>query len=348
MPSIEAIATSVPPFVVPQREVRLVAEDLLREMAPDLLPKLSVFDTAGIDRRNLVRPLSWFLEPHGWAERARIFRETGLAMMEEATLGALREAGLPPDAIDGIVLVTTTGLSAPSLEALLLDRIGFPRDVQRVPVWGLGCAGGLAGLAVAADLARAHPDRRYLLLSLELCSLNFDLGDMSVRAFVANTLFADGCAAVLVRGDAIDGPAVARVVAESRHTWPRSAEVMGWDIQDEGFRVVFDKRIPQIVERDLAPIMRAFLKEHAVDAPRFVMHPGGTKVLDAYATALGEAPDAFALSREVLREHGNMSSPTVFFVLQRELRRGGKIGEALVAAALGPGFSADLALLERR
>jgi alkylresorcinol/alkylpyrone synthase len=356
MPVLEAVGTAVPGEPVPQRAVKAKAEEVLSQLAPDLVKHLSVFDSTGIATRHFVRPIDWYLESRGWRGVNEIYRDEGLALLEAATRDALEAAGgLPPESIDGIVLVSTTGLSTPSLDARLVNRMGLRSDVQRVPVWGLGCAGGVAGLNLAADLARAHPDRRYLLLSLEVCSLAFHLTDMSVRAFVATTLFSDGAAAALVRGDKVQGgsraPApLGRLRKGASHEWRDSEDVMGWTVEDEGLFVVFSRKIPDIVGAQLAPVVQSYLKrERDGRAPdRHVFHPGGTKVLGAYEDALGLPPEAFASARDTLRRYGNMSSPTVLFALREDLRARGPLapGETALLAALGPGFAAELALLE--
>src|SRR5438067_7459071 len=202
VPVIEAVSTAVPGPPVPQSAMRAKAEEVLSALAPELVEKLSIFDATGIRARHFSRPLEWYLEPHGWAERSAAYVEVGLDLLETATRRALDRARLPVDAIDGVVLVSTTGIATPSLDARLANRIGLREDVTRLPVWGLGCAGGVAGVRIARDLAKASPEKRYLVLSLELCSLAFNLNDMSVRAFIATTLFSDGAAACLVRGDA--------------------------------------------------------------------------------------------------------------------------------------------------
>ena len=347
MPLLEAIGTAVPGPAVLQSDVRRKAEEVFAALAPELLDKMEVFETTGIRKRHFVRPLEWFLEPHGWAERAALYREVGLDVLEQATRTALARAGVAPAEVDGVVLVSTTGISTPSLDARLVDRLGLRADVERVPVWGLGCAGGVAGLNIVADLARANPEKRYLFLTLELCSLAFDLSDLSVRAFVANTLFADGCAALLVRGDARPGPApLAHIRRGASHQWPASEGVMGWDVTDDGLRVVFSRKIPEIVAQDLAPVVEAYVKREGAPPDRYVFHPGGTKVIEAYQRALGVRAEQLDTARRALAEYGNMSSPTVFFALEDSLRAPLRPGETALLAALGPGFTAALAMLE--
>ncbi len=347
MPVLEALGAAVPAHRTPQAEVKAKAAEVLSALAPELVEKLSVFDSTGIRERFFVRPMDWYLETHGWGERAAVFREEGTAMLERATREALDAAGLRASDVDGIVLVCTTGIATPSLDARLANRLGLDAAVQRVPVFGLGCAGGVAGLNLADDLARAHPSKRFLLLSLETCSLAFNLTDMSVRAFVATTLFGDGCAAALVRGDALEGPSLGRLRRGMSHQWRDSEDVMGWDVLDEGLRVVFSRRIPEIVQTQLAPVVERYLKREEAAPGRWALHPGGTKVLEAYEAALKLGLGALAESRDVLRDFGNMSSPTALFVLRESLRRRALApGETALLAALGPGFTAEMGLVE--
>ena len=346
MAFLEALGTAVPGSPVPQSAVRAKAEEVLSVLAPDLIEKLSVFDTVGIDKRFFVRPIDWFLEEHGWAERAALYADEGVKLLESAARQALARAQLAPIDIDGVVLVSTTGVATPSLDARLANKLGLRPDVTRVPVFGLGCAGGVAGVNLAAALANANPEKRYLLLCMETCSLNFDLHDMSVRAFVATTLFADGCAAAIFSGDRVQAKPLARWRAGASHQWPDTERVMGWDVTDEGLRVVFSRSIPEIVARDFAPVVESFLKREAASVDRHVYHPGGTKVLEAYESALGLKPAQLATARDALRDFGNMSSPTVLFALEASLRAPLAPGETALLAALGPGFAAELALLE--
>lgn len=344
MPFLESLGAAVPGPAIPQQAVKAKAASVLAELAPDLARYLKVFDTTGIESRHFVRPLDWYLETHGWRERSEVYREEGLRLLESAAQRCLEAAGQPPESVDGIVFVSTTGISTPSLDARLVNRIGFRRDVQRVPVWGLGCAGGVAGLALAGDLARGSPERRFLLLSLEICSLSFHLSDLDVRSFVASTLFADGAAAALVAGDEAAELRLGRLGKGTSHEWRDSESVMGWDVMDGGLSVVFSREIPEIVARELAPVVRSHVGDEGIS--RYVFHPGGTKVLEAYESALGINGDSLAASRSVLARYGNMSSPSVLFTLQESLRRPLERGERALLAALGPGFASELLTLE--
>jgi alkylresorcinol/alkylpyrone synthase len=345
LPALESVATAVPGDPIPQDDVKDRAEMMLEDLAPGLLKYLEIFDSTGIKTRHFVRALDWYLEPHGWKERSTVYAAEGLALLQDATEGALKQADLGKDKIDGIIFVSTTGIATPSLDARLVNRMGLRNDLIRIPVWGLGCAGGVAGLSLAHDMALAHPDKRFLLLSLELCSLAFNLNDLDIRSFVAATLFSDGAAAAIIKGDQVNGEHRGRLRRGASHEWPDSEDVMGWDVQDEGLSVVFSRRIPELLERDLAPVVQQYVKREDRTPQRYVFHPGGAKVLTAYEKALGINGASLDASRKVLRKYGNMSSPTVLFALKESLRKPLKDEETALLAAVGPGFAGELSML---
>jgi alkylresorcinol/alkylpyrone synthase len=256
--------------------------------------------------------------------------------------------------VDHVVFVSSTGESTPSLDARLANLLGFRQDVRRTPIWGLGCAGGAAGLSRARDFALADPAARVLLVALELCSLTFQRGDLDRRNLVATSLFSDGAAAAVVMGadaePAGDAPSHSLELLASRSTlWPDTLDVMGWTVDQKGFHVVFSRDIPSIVRSWVRANLEEFLAANALelgDVAHVIAHPGGPKVLAAYATSLGLPMEAFRHAREVLRTCGNMSSPTCLFVLERTLEAGDfHPGELGVVSALGPGFSSEYLLI---
>jgi len=343
MPRLSAVATAVPDHVLTQTEARSYAEAILGAEHPHLKRLVPVFDNAGVARRHLARPVPWYLENPGWKERNDAFLDVGLELLERATRDALARANLVPGDVDGIVLACSTGLATPSLEARLMNRMGLRPDLLRVPVWGWGCAGGVNGLARTMDLATAHPRKRFLMLSLELCSLAFLRTQLDKKMVVAAALFGDGCAAAVVEGDEVADDASPRWRGASSFVWPDTEHLMGWDVLDEGLGVVFDVTIPQFVAAHMREPMEAFMGAERPDA--YAFHPGGSKVVEAFQASLGLPPEAFWASRDVLREYGNMSSPTVLFVLERLLQRDPNAGRVLLGA-LGPGFASELAMIE--
>lgn len=348
MPILESLASAVPAHRVPQTEMRDLAKIVLAEHAPLLERLTQVFDNSGIADRYFVEPLDWYLEPHGWKDRQTLFLQHAVPLARDAATAALARAGLAARDIDAVVFVCTTGIATPSPEARLANAMGFREDVVRVPVWGLGCAGGVGGLARARDLALARPSSRTLVVALEICSLAFQFGEFTKKIAVAASLFGDGAAAAVVAGDAT-GAAGPRITAAASHLFPASERVMGWDVEDYGLGVVFSTEIPAIVEREMDGLVSTFLKRETDGRrpDRFLFHPGGAKVLSAYEKALGLAPADLSEAYGVLRDYGNMSSPTVLFVAERSLRaRPLATGERALLSSLGPGFAGELALLE--
>jgi alkylresorcinol/alkylpyrone synthase len=337
-----SLATAVPPHILEQSDVadfarRIYAKPFAR------FPKLAdVFVNAGIERRHSVRPIEWFDRPHDWSERTQAYLDGAGALFVAAAHKALDRAGIVARDVDTIVTVSSTGIATPSLEARASAQLGFKPSAARVPVFGLGCAGGVSGLSLAARLARAEPGKIVLVVVIELCTLAFrsDRGDKA--DVISTALFGDGAAAaVLCAGDDTDG---LRVGLGAEHTWPGTLDIMGWTVDPVGFGVVLKRSLPRFVEQRFAAPARRFIKAAKLMAPRFICHPGGAKVLDAIEGALALQKGTLRDEREVLRGHGNMSAPSVLFVLDRAMKRGLR-GQAMLAA-LGPGFTASFLALE--
>jgi alkylresorcinol/alkylpyrone synthase len=312
---------------------------------PALFDRLSsVFDNAGIAKRHVVAPPDWYEESHGWRDRNLIYLEASQALFAEAASKAIESAGLKPEEIDGVVTVSTTGIATPSLEARVGPRMGLRDDVRRVPVFGLGCAGGVNGLATAARMASADPGSNWLFVTVETCSISIRLDSDDPAAVVATALFGDGAAAAVVtEGD----HSLARIMGSAEKLWPDTQRIMGWDVEDPGLAVVFDRAIPPFIEEELAQAVDEMCAKLGIsrdDISRFCCHPGGVKVIDAIETALNLNQGELNLEREVLRDYGNMSAPTVMFVLERLIARG--LPERVMMTAFGPGFTCAGLLLE--
>jgi alkylresorcinol/alkylpyrone synthase len=345
LPRLAALATAVPAHALDQEAVVERARRLFAGAA-QLDRLLPVFATSGIVRRYSSVPLDWFEEPHGWPERNRRYLATALDLLESAAGRALDRAGIAAAEIGAIVVVSTTGIATPSLDALLIERMRLPPTVQRLPIFGLGCAGGVIGLARAATMAAAMPDKAVLFLVVELCSLTFRRGDRTKSNIVAAALFGDGAAAAVLHcGGA--GPAV---IAGGEHTWPQTLDIMGWEVAADGLKPVFSRDIPRLVAGGVGEAARDFLRRHGLalgDIDRFVCHPGGPKVIDALEHAFGLPPGRLGDARAVLRDYGNMSAASVLFVLERMLAHAGS-GETwrrALMTALGPGFTAGFVVL---
>lgn len=352
MPRIVAVGTAVPPYALPQEQARTFARDLFHTSVPNIDRYLSIFTNTSIRRRWLARPMEWFQEGHPFSERNRVYIETACQIGEKAIQRCLTKVGVHPDEVDHLLFVSTSGLATPSIDANILQRLPFSRHVKRTPIWGLGCAGGAVGLSRAYEYAKGFPHSRVLLLAVELCSLTFRHKDKSKSNLVATSLFADGAAAVLVTGDEVDLPAIGaspEVKATMSTTWPDSLDVMGWEIADDGLKVVFSQDIPSIVRHQVRPNMQQFLDSLEIgweQVQRMIVHPGGMKVLNAYQSVLPLPADSYQHARRVLADYGNMSSATVLFVLERELADNHPVGTTGILTALGPGFSSELVWLQ--
>ncbi len=346
LPRLAALATAVPPHRLDQSNVVARVEQLFGR-SPEFERLVGVYANSGIGCRYSVMPFEWFDEPHGWADRNRAYLAGALDLIEAAAGRALDRAGVGLGEIGSIVTVSTTGIATPALDALLMERMGFARDVQRLPIFGLGCAGGALGLARAATVAASMPDKAVLFLVVELCTLQFRRDDFARSNIVATALFGDGAAAAVLRCGG-SGPAI---LATGEHTWPHSLDIMGWDVAEDGLKAIFSRDIPRLVASELGPVVRDFLARHGLtlaDIGRYVCHPGGPKVIDAYESVFGLPAGALTAARRSLAEYGNMSAASVMFVLERVLAAARDSGESwghALLMALGPGFSAGFVVL---
>jgi alkylresorcinol/alkylpyrone synthase len=341
---ILAVATAVPPYELGQTEVMRRIDLALGPRSREIVRLLPMFGNTGIDRRFSCVPIEWYEDLHEWPERNRVYLDSAMDLLESATHRVLARAGRSADEIDAIVVVSTTGIATPSLDALLMERMPLRRTVQRLPIFGLGCAGGAIGLSRAATLASSNPGSLVLFLVVELCALCFRRDDFSKSNIVATALFGDGAAAALISSSG-EGP---RIVGGGEYTWPDSLDVMGWDVTRDGFKAIFSRDIPDLVTTKLHDVTVAFLAQHGLqlgEIDSFICHPGGAKVLDALEVAFELQPGSLGAARDVLREYGNMSAATVMFVLERAIGDSLPWQRALVSA-LGPGFTAGFTLLE--
>jgi alkylresorcinol/alkylpyrone synthase len=283
--------------------------------------------------------------PHGWEERTEIYQQHAMGLLEKVTINAVAEAHLSLTDIDVLVLNTITGLSIPSLDAKLINRLGFRPTVERLPIFGLGCGGGVGGLARAARLARGYPGANVLFLTVDLCSLCARPNDPSIAMFVSAALFGDGAAGIVLRSrrnsGKMDQGDCPTITAVGEHCWQNTEHIMGWDIKGDGFGVVLSPELPALMRKALRPAVDDFLRRHDLTLEGFkgfLLHPGGRKVLETAEDALQIDRNLVAHSWAVLRDYGNMSSVTSMFVLDRAIRTRDK-GPHLLAA-FGPGFSA--------
>ncbi len=342
MAHLRSIGTAVPHTVLLQSEVLSIIEAGRGMPMPGRMETILV--NTGIEQRRIARPVDFYMRARSWPERAATYEQVGADLFRRAAEKALADAAMSPAEIDTIVFVSTTGTLTPSLPSRMVQAMGFDPGTRTVPLFGYGCAGGVLGLSVAADLT--PPGKRTLFVAMELCSLAYDHQRMDKKDVVAAALFADGCAAAVLTGEG-KGPRFGRFV---QRVWPDSIDMMGWEIGDTGFDLVLAKNIPAFVGQEFAPLCDAYLSDEGLtlgDLAEPACHPGGGRVVDALADYF--VPDAGAdeiclpATREVLRQYGNMSSPTVLFVLERLLAQ--RQEQPVLLTALGPGFTGAIGVL---
>lgn len=352
MPKIHAVSTHCPPYALPQN----MAEEFIKELFSGKIAKLDrylkVFKNGEIHNRQLAMPIEWYKEEHSFSERNELYVELATEYTAKVIEDCLERASVEKEAVDAIIFISSTGISTPSIEARVMNQLSLPIDIVRIPIWGLGCGGGAAGISRANDYCLAHPDAVVLVVCLELCSLTFQPDDLDKSNFIGTSLFGDGVACALVAGDEASlssKETLPSIKGNASRLMPHSEDVMGWRIEDSGLHVIFSKSIPPIVENWFAPFVHDFLNTHdskAQDLTQFILHPGGKKVLTAYEKALNLPNDLLAPSSHILKNHGNMSSPTVLYVLKYIMENKPSKGEKGLMASLGPGFSGELVLLE--
>lgn len=348
---IAAVGTALPPHRYEQAELIQAFTRFWSQQHHNPRRVEQLHQAVQVGGRNLALSIPEYEALSGFGESNGAWIRVGLQVGEQAVRQALARAGLQPRDVDAIFFTTVTGVAAPSLDARLVNRLGLRPDVKRTPMFGLGCVAGVAGVARMADYLRAFPDHVAVLLSVELCSLTLQPGDLSIPNLIATGLFGDGAAAVVGVGerrvDRGDGP---RVIATKSRFYPDTEQVMGWDVGDRGFRIVLQATVPDMVDRFLGDDVAAFLAEQGVARDRitsWVCHPGGPKVLTAFERALGLTEHDLALTWRSLRDVGNLSSSSVLFVLRDTIEeRRPAPGELGLMIAMGPGFCAELALLE--
>jgi alkylresorcinol/alkylpyrone synthase len=316
---------------------------------PDLERLLPLFDRSGVRTRYFAYPKEYYLDGKTFGRRNDDYIEIAQALGEKAVRTALERAGLVPGDVDAFLFTTTTGLSTPSVDALLAHRMGMRGDVRRMPFFGLGCAGGAALLGMAADYLRTRPDGVAVVLAVELCSLTLLLQDNSKTNLIGMALFGDGAAAAVLTGAkrGMNGPAI--IAAETEY-FENSLHLMGWHFSEAGFELVLSPTVPAFILEALPPRVSAFWERHGLrreDLRHFALHPGGRQVLEAYRRGLGLGDAELAPTREALRNYGNLSSASVLFSLNELLETTQpQPGERGFMTALGPGFAAEMLLLE--
>jgi len=298
--------------------------------------------------RHLALPIEEYPKIETWGQANDHWIRVAQKLGGKAVLTALEDAGLGVEEVDAFYFTTVTGIATPSIDARLMNRIGLPSRVKRVPIFGLGCLAGAAGIARSADYLKGHPDEVVVLLSVELCSLTLQRSDLSVENLIGSGLFGDGAAAAVLVGEnrAPEGP---RVVASRSSFYADSEGVMGWEVSEKGFKIVLSAEVPEMVRRYLRCDVDAFLGEHGLvrdDISAWISHPGGPKVLEAMQEELELPEDALERAWRTLREVGNLSSTSILLILEETIESSPPLGSWGLMSAMGPGFCSELVLLK--
>jgi len=350
MPTLAAISTIDFPFKADQQKVKQYANELFAPSYPQVERMLSAFDNTEIITRNFCKPLDYYADLHTFEEQNAEYIRISLEYSVKATEECISAAHIQKEDITDIIFVSTTGLSTPSLDALIINKMRLNQTINRMAIFGLGCGGGVSGYSKACTLAKANPDAVVLLIAVELCSLTFLRNDYSKSNFIGSSLFADGVAACLITGDN-HAPKTEKVItflANESKLYYDSLDVMGWQFMNTGFKVLFSSDIPTIIAKNVRNDLTSFLDKHDLklsDIKNFIFHPGGKKVLTAYEEALEVKSDFLKNTREVMNDNGNMSSATVLYVLERFFKQDFENGYGLMVS-MGPGFSCEMVLLQ--
>ncbi|RKH66297.1 type III polyketide synthase [Corallococcus interemptor] len=347
-PSLSAVGRALPPHYASQEQLIAALRDLWATKHFNLERLEDLHRNVQVGGRHLALPLEEYPSLATFQQRNDAWIRVATQLSEQVAREALSRAGLTPKDVDHVFFVTVTGIATPSVDARLVNRMGFREDVKRTPIFGLGCVAGAAGLARASDYLRAFPKQTALLIATELCSLTLQREDLSIPNIIASGLFGDGAACVVLRGAEAGGTGP-RVVGSRSVFYPDTERVMGWDVVDTGFKVVLSAKVPQLVKEHIRGNVDGFLAEHGLtrkDVKHWVAHTGGPKVLEGFESALELEAGALERSWRSLKQVGNLSSASVLFVLGETLEEADvKPGDWGVVMAMGPGFCAEMVLV---
>ncbi|MCP8616082.1 type III polyketide synthase [Salirhabdus salicampi] len=360
MAYIASVGLSIPKHTITQDVAKQLMAKLFPRNTRELERVLPAFDNAAINERQFVVPIEWFQQEHTFQDRNDIFEQEAVTYSVSAVRDCLGKdlflhKPFPIEEVDSLFFVSSTGITTPSIDARCMNEMPFRQDVVRYPLWGLGCAGGVSGIAKASEWLKANPNKSAVVINLEFCSLSFQKHDTRKSNFIGTVLFGDGITATLLLGREhpfvpdIKQSTVPYVKRSSSRLMKGALDVMGWKFADDGFHVIFAKSIPNLV--------RSFWREHITDflsssnlttehLSSVIAHPGGPKVLEACQEVLNVPIKQLQHSHDILRNHGNMSSPTVIYVLYNAMVEGMEKGAHSIMSALGPGFSSELIEVE--
>jgi len=345
--TIAATATALPPHTITREDVKVYMGRVFDIPDRRLEAMMSIVDNAQVHNRHSIFPLDYTIEPRALSKTNNEYIEHAVKLGQEAAEKCLERAGLKPDDIDLIITVSCTGFMIPSLDAHLIQLMGFRSNVRRMPFTELGCAAGAMALGRAADYLKAHPGGNVLIIAVELPSLTFQRKDISQANLISSILFGDGAAAVVVSGNGARGP---KILVSETYTFPDSLGAMGFDLRDSGFHILLAKDVPEMIGEKIAGLVQGFLDRNGrkrEEIKGWILHPGGARLLGNVETELGLCKCDTQPSWDILGNVGNLSSATILFILQEWLeKRPLKAGEYAMAAAFGPGFSAEFLLLQ--
>ena len=345
--TITATATAVPRHVLARREVKEYFRHAFDLDERRLAPMMAIIDNTEIEKRHVVLPIERLMERRTVAQTTTEYKEHAVTLAQDVAEQCLVNAGMTACDIDMIITVSCTGFMIPSVDAHLIELLGFRSDVRRMPLTELGCAAGAMALTRASEFVTAYADANVLVVTVEVPSLTFQRGDLSQANLISSVLFGDGAAAAIVTGRDVAGP---RILDAATYTFPGSIDAMGFELRDTGFHIVLSKHVPDMIRHEIRALVDCFLERSGVAREAivaFMLHPGGRKLLCYLEEQLGLCRCDTQCSWRVLGEYGNLSSATILFILNDYLRnRATKAGDYALAAAFGPGFSAELLLLK--
>jgi len=345
--TIVATATALPPHLITREDVKVYMGRVFDIPERRLEAMMSIVDNAQVHKRHAIFPLDYTIEPRPLSKTNDEYIEHAVKLGREAAEKCLERAGMRPDEIDLIITVSCTGFMIPSLDAHLINLMGFRPNVRRMPFTELGCAAGAVALARAADYLASHPGENVLIIAVELTSLTFQRKDISQANLISSILFGDGAAAAVVSGKAARGPKI--LVSES-YTFPGSLGAMGFDLKDSGFHILLAKDVPELIGAEIGGLVSGFLERRGLQQEEikgWILHPGGARLLGNIETQLGLKKCQTQPSWDILGSVGNLSSATILFILQEWMeKRPLQSGDYALGAAFGPGFSAELLLLQ--
>jgi alkylresorcinol/alkylpyrone synthase len=345
--TISASATALPPYLITRDDVKYYMGRVFDIPDRRVEAMMAIVDNAQVHQRHAIFPIDYTIEPRALSQTNNEYIEHAIKLGQEAAEKCLAKAGLRPEDIDLIITVSCTGFMIPSLDAHLIKLMGFRSDVRRMPFTELGCAAGAMAISRAADYIKSYPHANVLIIAVELPSLTFQRKDISQANLISSILFGDGAAAVVVTGQDKPGP---RVLVTETYTFPDSLGAMGFDLRDSGFHILLAKDVPEMIGAEIKGLVYGFLERHGKtrqDIKGWILHPGGARLLGNVEQQLGLCKCDTQPSWDILANVGNLSSATILFILQEWLeKRPLKAGEHAMAAAFGPGFSAEFLLLQ--